>query len=216
MARHRWTLRVVRRERRSVHRLRTRWAYYESCNPTVEGWLEPIVWGDGDGNWGCYCDYEIQLPGGLGPVHSDTDLLTAKVRSRSALVAAVLAVAAGFSRSALLTRSLDGRTKRVRRFRRTAREWRSVPIRSSTRDWRRAPPYLSARLLLQVSVSSPSASKGLWETHRADGPARHLDTFRAHYDRRVKHDVAGRLADDARRFGAVDRRSSVELERRSK
>ena len=115
MARYRWTLRVVRRERRSVHRLRTRWAYYESCNPTVEGWLEPIVWGDGDGNWGCYCDYEIQLPGGLGPVHSDTDLLTAKVPSRSGLVAAVLAVAAGFSRSALLTRSLDGRTKRVRR-----------------------------------------------------------------------------------------------------
>jgi len=37
-------------------------AYFESCDPLDQGWLEPAAWGDYDGNWGVVCDYEISLP----------------------------------------------------------------------------------------------------------------------------------------------------------
>ena len=40
------------------------WAYFESCSPTGEGWLQPEARGYGEGSWGYYCDYEIVLPWG--------------------------------------------------------------------------------------------------------------------------------------------------------
>ena len=40
------------------------WAYFESCSPTVNGWLEPAARGDAFGAYGVVCDYDIQLPWG--------------------------------------------------------------------------------------------------------------------------------------------------------
>lgn len=40
------------------------WAYFESCSPTVNGWLQADAWGDYDSGYGSDCDYDIQVPYG--------------------------------------------------------------------------------------------------------------------------------------------------------
>jgi hypothetical protein len=38
------------------------WAYFESCWPDVEGWLEPAPYGTYAGGYGTICEYDIVLP----------------------------------------------------------------------------------------------------------------------------------------------------------
>lgn len=40
------------------------WAYFKSCSPTVNGYLEAAAWGDYAGDYGVVCDYDIVLPWG--------------------------------------------------------------------------------------------------------------------------------------------------------